>query len=175
MKSEVISRVMRQMGRRGGKIGGPKGGKARMAALTPEERRELARKAAAARWSKRDLKRSEPPSAALKNPVSDGVVTRTQSPLPEAPPTVAAVAAPEPVVAPSTPAAEMTITAALKILAGQGFQIGETAQFGGVTRVWVSDENGPVPVNLGSELRQLALGELTLDDVRARRRSASRF
>jgi hypothetical protein len=34
-----------------GKKGGPKGGKARMASLTPEQRKELAQKAAAARWS----------------------------------------------------------------------------------------------------------------------------
>ena len=36
------------LGRRGGK----KGGKARAAALTPEQRSEIARKAAAKRWSK---------------------------------------------------------------------------------------------------------------------------
>ena len=41
------------LGRRGGKKGGPKGGTARMAALTPAERRALARRAAAARWSKK--------------------------------------------------------------------------------------------------------------------------
>jgi hypothetical protein len=33
-----------------GKKGGTKGGKARMASLTPEQRQELAKKAAAARW-----------------------------------------------------------------------------------------------------------------------------
>jgi hypothetical protein len=33
-----------------GKKGGTKGGKARMASLTPEHRKELAKKAAAARW-----------------------------------------------------------------------------------------------------------------------------
>ncbi len=32
--------------------GGPTGGKARMAKLTPEERRALAKKAARARWAK---------------------------------------------------------------------------------------------------------------------------
>jgi hypothetical protein len=36
-----------------GRKGGLKGGKARAAKLTPEERREAARKAAAARWSKK--------------------------------------------------------------------------------------------------------------------------
>lgn len=36
-----------------GKLGGAKGGKARAAGMTAEERRESARKAAQARWSKR--------------------------------------------------------------------------------------------------------------------------
>ena len=36
-----------------GRLGGPKGGKARMALLSAEERKELARKAARARWAKR--------------------------------------------------------------------------------------------------------------------------
>ena len=40
------------LGRKGGKIGGPKGGKARWDGVSPEERRELARKAALARWRK---------------------------------------------------------------------------------------------------------------------------
>ena len=35
-----------------GKLGGPKGGTARAASLPPEERRRIAQKAAAARWSK---------------------------------------------------------------------------------------------------------------------------
>jgi hypothetical protein len=37
-----------------GRRGGLKGGKARAAKLTPEQRSEAARKAAAARWQKRD-------------------------------------------------------------------------------------------------------------------------
>jgi len=37
----------------GGKAGGKKGGKNRMAALTPEQRRKLAKKAAKARWGKK--------------------------------------------------------------------------------------------------------------------------
>jgi hypothetical protein len=53
MKRDLISEVMRTMGRKGGKVGGKKGGKARMAALTPEQRKELARKAVRARWAKR--------------------------------------------------------------------------------------------------------------------------
>jgi hypothetical protein len=35
-----------------GRLGGQKGGKARAAKLTPEERREIAKKAAEARWSR---------------------------------------------------------------------------------------------------------------------------
>jgi hypothetical protein len=35
-----------------GRLGGRKGGKARMAQLTPEERRALARKAIHTRWAK---------------------------------------------------------------------------------------------------------------------------
>jgi hypothetical protein len=35
-----------------GRLGGLKGGKARTAKLTPEERKELARKAVQARWAK---------------------------------------------------------------------------------------------------------------------------
>ena len=52
MKRDLISEVMREMGKKGGKAGGKKGGKARMAALTPEQRRELARKAIQTRWAK---------------------------------------------------------------------------------------------------------------------------
>ncbi len=36
-----------------GRLGGQKGGKARAAKLTPDERSEVARKAARARWTKR--------------------------------------------------------------------------------------------------------------------------
>jgi len=43
-----ISRVMAAMGRKGGKIGG----KRRLTTMTPEQRREVALKAAKARWSK---------------------------------------------------------------------------------------------------------------------------
>jgi hypothetical protein len=51
MKSE-ISRYLARIGRRGGKKGGP----ARIAMLTPKQRQELARKAANARWSKKNTK-----------------------------------------------------------------------------------------------------------------------
>jgi hypothetical protein len=40
------------LGRIGGKKGGSKGGKTSAAKMTPEERRERARKAALARWKK---------------------------------------------------------------------------------------------------------------------------
>jgi hypothetical protein len=56
MKRELISEVMRRMGKKGGKAGGKKGGKARMASLTPEERKELAQRAIRARWAKRKKK-----------------------------------------------------------------------------------------------------------------------
>ena len=38
-----------------GKLGGSKGGKARAAKMTPEERSESARKAAKARWAKKKI------------------------------------------------------------------------------------------------------------------------
>jgi hypothetical protein len=46
---ETISQVMAEMGRRGGKIGG----KRRLETLTKEERRQIALKAAKARWAKK--------------------------------------------------------------------------------------------------------------------------
>ena len=52
MKRDLISEVMREMGKRGGKAGGKKGGKARMASLTAEQRKELATKAVRTRWAK---------------------------------------------------------------------------------------------------------------------------
>lgn len=61
MKRDQISKVMREMGKRGGKAGGKKGGTARMAALTPEERKELARKAIRARWAKARKKKQKGP------------------------------------------------------------------------------------------------------------------
>jgi hypothetical protein len=57
MKRELISKVMREMGKKGGKAGGKKGGKARMAALSPEQRKELAKKAIQTRWAKAKKKR----------------------------------------------------------------------------------------------------------------------
>ena len=52
MRRDLISKVMREMGKKGGKAASGKGGRKRMAALSPEERKELARKAAQARWAK---------------------------------------------------------------------------------------------------------------------------
>jgi hypothetical protein len=57
MRRDLISRVMSEMGRKGGKAAKGKGVKARMAALTPQERKELATKAARARWGKAKKKR----------------------------------------------------------------------------------------------------------------------
>ena len=37
-----------------GRLGGKKGGKARAAALSPEQRKEIARRAAVARWEKKE-------------------------------------------------------------------------------------------------------------------------
>ena len=45
---EPIQAAAASMGRKGG----PKGGKARMESMTPKQRKELAQKAAAARWAK---------------------------------------------------------------------------------------------------------------------------
>ena len=44
---------MRELARKLGRRGGLKGGKARAAKMTPEERSEQARKAAKARWDKK--------------------------------------------------------------------------------------------------------------------------
>jgi len=57
MRRDLVSKVMREMGRKGGKAAKGKGVKARMAALSPEERKELARKAAKARWANEKKKR----------------------------------------------------------------------------------------------------------------------
>jgi hypothetical protein len=46
VKEDVVSLMMREMGKQGGKKGGTKVGKA----LMPEERKELARIAADKRW-----------------------------------------------------------------------------------------------------------------------------
>jgi hypothetical protein len=52
MDPNLISKVMQEMGRKGGKKGGKKGAKMRAEALTPEQRSQIARKAAKSRWAK---------------------------------------------------------------------------------------------------------------------------
>jgi hypothetical protein len=52
MDPNLISKVMREMGRKGDKKGGKKGAKMRAEALTPEQRSQIARKAAKSRWAK---------------------------------------------------------------------------------------------------------------------------
>lgn len=54
MDRRTISDVMREMGRKGGKVGG----KRRMESLSKEERSELAKKAVSAREAKRTQKTS---------------------------------------------------------------------------------------------------------------------
>ena len=49
-REEILTNAAKYLGSLGGKKGGSKGGKARMEALTAEQRSELGRKAAAARW-----------------------------------------------------------------------------------------------------------------------------
>lgn len=46
-----------------GRLGGMKGGKARAAKLTPEERKAIAKKAAAKRWGSRPSSDAQKPSA----------------------------------------------------------------------------------------------------------------
>jgi hypothetical protein len=57
MDPNLVSKVMQEMGRKGGKKGGKKGAKMRAEALTPEQRSQIARKAAKARWVKAKKKR----------------------------------------------------------------------------------------------------------------------
>jgi hypothetical protein len=60
MRRDLVSKVMREMGKKGGKAAKGKGVKARMATLSPEERTALASKAAKARWAKAKKKNSRP-------------------------------------------------------------------------------------------------------------------
>jgi len=60
MRRGLVSKVMREMGRKGGKAAKGKGVRARMAALSPEERKELASNAAKARWAKAKKKNKKP-------------------------------------------------------------------------------------------------------------------
>jgi len=60
MRRDLVSDVMREMGRKGGKAAKGKGVKARMATLSPEERKALASKAAKARWANAKKKNKKP-------------------------------------------------------------------------------------------------------------------
>ncbi|MFN7992736.1 MAG: hypothetical protein U0Q18_04005 [Bryobacteraceae bacterium] len=62
MREDIVRRVMSEMGRRGGKIGG----KRRLETMTPEQRQEVARKAAAASVLVRKRKAAEKRKAAAK-------------------------------------------------------------------------------------------------------------
>ena len=57
MDKQTISAVMREMGRKGGKIGGPIGGKRSLETMTPAERTARAKKAAAASAKVRSAKK----------------------------------------------------------------------------------------------------------------------
>ncbi len=52
-----VREALAELGRIGGKKGGAKGGKARAQRMTPEERREAARRAVQARWAKAKQKK----------------------------------------------------------------------------------------------------------------------
>jgi hypothetical protein len=49
-REEILANAAKYLGSLGGQNGGSKGGKARMEALTAEQRSELGRKTATARW-----------------------------------------------------------------------------------------------------------------------------
>jgi hypothetical protein len=49
----MLKRAAAELGRKGGLVGGQKGGKAAAANMTAPQRSERARKAAAARWKKK--------------------------------------------------------------------------------------------------------------------------
>ena len=51
---DYLARIGRKGAAKGAKRGGQKGGPARFRALTPEQRSAIARKAARARWAKRN-------------------------------------------------------------------------------------------------------------------------
>ena len=53
LENEWSDEELRELARELGRRGGLKGGRARAEKLTPEERKEIARKAAKARWDKR--------------------------------------------------------------------------------------------------------------------------
>jgi hypothetical protein len=56
MVRDPVREYLAKIGKRGGLAGGPKGGRARADALTPERRREIARKAVLTRWKRERAK-----------------------------------------------------------------------------------------------------------------------
>jgi hypothetical protein len=56
---KAVRDALAELGRIGGKKGGPKGGRTRAQRMTPEERREAARRAVQARWAKVRQKKRE--------------------------------------------------------------------------------------------------------------------
>jgi hypothetical protein len=50
--SDTVREYLRQLGAKGGRAAAGRGAKVRFEAMTPQQRRALARKAAAARWGK---------------------------------------------------------------------------------------------------------------------------
>ncbi len=50
-RRDPVRDYLAKIGSRGGKAGGPKGGRARADALTPERRSEIAREGGKARWA----------------------------------------------------------------------------------------------------------------------------
>ena len=64
MVDPVISEYMSQLGKKGGS----KGGKTRAANLSDEERSEIARAAAKARWAKKKAEETKPKKRVAKKP-----------------------------------------------------------------------------------------------------------
>lgn len=64
MRSEDETKRRSELARALGALGASKGGKSRMAGLSPKARKQLARKAARARWARPPDPDDEPPAAA---------------------------------------------------------------------------------------------------------------
>lgn len=63
----------------------------------------------------------------------------------------------------------MNDTEALDTLRAQGFATGTPDPHTGHVRVWISDSEEGVDVQVGRELRELAEGTLTFEDILLRR------
>ena len=68
LERSLISEVMAEMGRRGGK----KGGKRRLETMTPEERSRIALNAARVRWAKRPKQKPDQVAAYLRRTRTNG-------------------------------------------------------------------------------------------------------